>query len=179
MTELIVLAKIIWDWKGLMKQGKKHIDSIPYRFLLASDFWILINLILAIIISIPAINVFTHGTHITVAHAMGSTIGINSMILLASIFYVVFGNSKEDYSETQLKLIYRGFWLTNISFLVFWSSLIVSGILKSYYTFQGLFFQQIMYKLHSYFEVFVISGLLLFVGFVMITIPLISKLFNK
>lgn len=31
--------------------------------------------------SIPAINLFTHGTHITVAHAMGSTIGINTMIL--------------------------------------------------------------------------------------------------
>jgi len=179
MTELIVLAKIIWDWKGLIKQGKKHIDSIPYRFLLSSDFWIVTNLILAILISIPAINVFTHGTHITVAHAMGSTIGINSMILLAAIFYMVSENRKEEFNKTQLTLIYRGFWLTNISLVVFWISLIVSGILKSYYTFQGLSFQQTMFKLHFYFEVFAISGLVLLIGIVMVVIPLISKLSNK
>jgi nitric oxide reductase subunit B len=179
MTELIVLAKIIWDWKGLINQGKKHIDSISYRFLLASDFWIVINLILAILISIPAINIFTHGTHITVAHAMGSTIGINSMILFAAIFYMISENRKEEFNKAQLKLIYRGFWITNISLVIFWVSLIFSGVLKSYYTFQNLSFQQIISNLHSYFEVFAISGLALFIGIIMIIIPLISKISNK
>ena len=179
MTELIVLAKIIWDWKGLINQGKKHIDSISYRFLLASDFWIVINLILAILISIPAINIFTHGTHITVAHAMGSTIGINSMILFAAIFYMISENRKEEFNKAQLKLIYRGLWITNISLVIFWVSLIFSGVLKSYYTFQNLSFQQIISNLHSYFEVFAISGLALFIGIIMIIIPLISKISNK
>ncbi len=176
MTELIVLAKIIWDWKGILKQGKKHIHSIPYRFLLSSDFWIITNLIVAIIISIPAINIYTHGTHITVAHAMGSTIGINTMILLASIFYMVSENRKEDYSETELKLIYRGFWLTNISLAIFWTTLIASGVVKSYYTLEDMPFQQIMNSLHSYFIVFAISGMSLLIGIVMIVIPLLSKL---
>jgi nitric oxide reductase subunit B len=36
---------------------------------------------------VPWLNRFTHGTFVTVAHAMGTTIGINSMILLAGIAY--------------------------------------------------------------------------------------------
>ena len=49
----------------------------------------MLNLVLSISISIPAINFYTHGTHITVAHAMGSTIGINTLLLLASITLIV------------------------------------------------------------------------------------------
>ncbi len=176
MTELIVLAKIIWDWKGLIKQGKKHIHSIPYRFLLSADFWIITNLILAIIISIPSMNIYTHGTHITVAHAMGSTIGINTMILIAAIFYIVSENRIEDYNQGEKKLIFRGFWLTNISLAIFFSTLVVSGILKSYYTLQNESFQQMMSSLHSYFIIFAVSGVMLFVGILMIAIPLLSKL---
>jgi nitric oxide reductase subunit B len=41
-------------------------------------------MILAIIISLPALNLITPGTHVTVGHAMGTTIGINGMILLNS-----------------------------------------------------------------------------------------------
>lgn len=61
--------------------------SFPYRFLMAADYWVIINLAMGILMSIPAINLYTHGTHITVAHAMGTTIGINVMIILASAFY--------------------------------------------------------------------------------------------
>jgi len=81
MTELLILGKIIWDWKKSLSEAKKDFHFLPYRFIVSSDVWILLNLSLAIAISIPAINIYTHGTHITVAHAMGSTIGINTMIL--------------------------------------------------------------------------------------------------
>ena len=40
---------------------------------MAADIWIFLTLVLAIAMSIPAINVYTHGTHITVAHTMGAT----------------------------------------------------------------------------------------------------------
>ncbi|SVD50654.1 uncharacterized protein METZ01_LOCUS403508, partial [marine metagenome] len=175
MTELIILAKMIWDWKGLIVKGIK-LHSIPYRFLLSSDFWIVANLVLAIIISVPAANIYTHGTHITVAHSMGSTIGINTMILLATIFYMLSENKKNIYMESELKMIKTGFWIANISLFIFWISLIASGIIKSFYMTQNIVFQQIMNSLHPYFWVLALSGFALFIGVILITIPLIKQL---
>jgi len=89
MTELLILGNIIWGWRKTVSSATKTFHLMPYRFFTASDVWIFINLILAIAISVPFINRFTHGTHITVAHAMGTTIGINTFILFASVFYLL------------------------------------------------------------------------------------------
>ncbi len=178
MTELIILAKMIWDWKGLIVKGIK-LHSLPYRFLLSSDFWIVANLVLAITISVPAANIYTHGTHITVAHSMGSTIGINTMILLATIFYMLSENKKNTYRKSELKMIETGFWIANISLFIFWISLIASGIIKSFYMTQNIVFQQIMISLHPYFWVLALSGFTLFIGVILITIPLIKQLIIK
>ena len=89
MTELLILGYIIMQWRKTMSQARKNYHIIPYRLLSFADGWILLNLILAIIISVPAWNNYTHGTHITVAHAMGATIGINTMLLFASVYYII------------------------------------------------------------------------------------------
>ena len=72
MTELFIFGKIIWDWRASLEDWQKHRHCNAYRFLFAADIWVFVNLGLALIISVPAFNLFTHGTHITVAHAMGS-----------------------------------------------------------------------------------------------------------
>lgn len=91
MTELFILGRIIYLWRASLSTAKKHFYSFSYRFLAAADVWIFLTLLLAICMSIPAINVYTHGTHITVAHTMGATIGINSFyyLLLDSIFCMI------------------------------------------------------------------------------------------
>jgi nitric oxide reductase subunit B len=89
MTELLILGKIIWDWRASLSTYQKFQHRNAYRFLFAADIWVFLNLILGLIISVPAANLFTHGTHVTVAHAMGTTIGINTMILLGSVFYMI------------------------------------------------------------------------------------------
>jgi nitric oxide reductase subunit B len=68
MTELLVLGKILWDWRASLASYQIHKHCNAYRFLFAADIWIFINLILALVISVPAWNLYTHGTHITVAH---------------------------------------------------------------------------------------------------------------
>lgn len=72
-----------------VRDSQKYRHRRPYRFLFASEIWVFINLLLALVISVPALNLFTHGTHVIVAHTMGATIGINTMILLASVFFVI------------------------------------------------------------------------------------------
>lgn len=89
MRELLILGKIIWDWRRSLSGYQKYRHRCAYRFMFAADLWVFLNLVLALIMSVPAANLITHGTHITVAHAMGTTIGINTMILLASVFCVI------------------------------------------------------------------------------------------
>ena len=105
MTELFILGKIIWDWRASLSGYQKFRFRRPYRFLFAADIWVFINLVLALVISVPAFNLFTHGTHVIVAHTMGATIGINTMILLGRP--ILSSNSAPPITPgTQL----RGWW---------------------------------------------------------------------
>lgn len=172
MTELLILGKIIWDFGKNIKESRKKAHIIPYRFLVASDFWIFLNLILAILISIPAINVFTHGTHITIAHAMGSTIGINSMILLASVFFIIDELKGERPISQESRWSKPGFWIINISLLILWLSLILAGIIKGISTVQeGKSFYEINNSIMPFLYLFAFSGLGLFVGMLLMVIP--------
>lgn len=176
MVELLILAKIIWDWKNTLTTAQKFSSLLPYRFLLASEFWIFLNLILALLISVPAINLFTHGTHITVAHAMGATIGINTMILFASVLFIA-QQHNSPFILRKTKTIMLAFWLTQVSFLVFWLSLIGAGILKSYLSFSTpMLFREIMTALSPFFITMFCAGFILFGGLTMLIMPLIRAI---
>ncbi|HSY75912.1 MAG TPA: cbb3-type cytochrome c oxidase subunit I, partial [Bacteroidia bacterium] len=105
MSEWLILAKIIWNWRETLKSTKQYSSMLVYKFIMASDAWIFINLALAIAISIPAVNIFTHGTHITVAHAMGTTIGINTMILMASVVFMIMDITKCQFTKGEMRSI--------------------------------------------------------------------------
>jgi nitric oxide reductase subunit B len=178
MTELLILGSIMYNWRRTLSDAKKNFHIIPYRLLSAADIWIFLNLVLAIAISVPALNYYTHGTHITVAHAMGATIGINTMILLASLFYI--GEQEFNFTITKhLLKIKIGFWIANISLLFFWLSMIASGVVKILETEHGSIFQQVMLKLSPWFHVFAFSGMGVFVGIVLLSIPLLYSFLKK
>jgi nitric oxide reductase subunit B len=175
MTELLIVGNIIWSWRKSISKARKNFHMIPYRFMVAADAWIFLNLILAILLSIPSINYYTHGTHITVAHAMGATIGINSMILFASIFYI--GETINfSYKEKKIK---NAFWITNISLLFFWLSLIGSGIVKVLEKEKNTAFQQMMMKLSPWFHAFTITGFGIFTGILLFSLPFFTCFFKK
>lgn len=177
MTELLILANIIREWSSSVKVAQKHFHLITYRFLIAADVWIFLNLILAIAMSVPAINAYTHGTHITVAHAMGTTIGINSMILLASISYM---NEKFSFSKMTKNgnWIKKGFWISNISLLIFWLSLLTAGFIKSTMSLNSTH-REIISQQIPCFVVISISGLLLLFGFSLIILPFFNISIRK
>ncbi len=162
MTELYIFGKIIWDWRSSLEDWQKGRYCNAYRFLIAADIWVFVNLVLALIISVPFFNMFTHGTHITVAHAMGSTIGINTMILLASIFYVIREELPEEVHarcSSQLRIAY---WTVNISLAVFFTALLLAGVGKGLY--DGTSFQEMMTSIRPFLFVFTISGVTLMIG---------------
>ena len=177
MTELIILYVVIASC--LKQMSEKSIDEHrdAYRFLKASDLWIVPNLILAILISVPALNVFAHGTHIIVAHSMGSILGINTMILFAGIYYI----ASQRHGELLLKyrsLTSSGFYLVNFSLIVFWIALLGAGYARAKLTSEGqvLNFTAIQDAVQPYMFFLVLPGMAIFVGLVMLSVPAFASL---
>ena len=162
MTELLVLGKILWDWRKSLESYQKNKYCNAYRFLFAADIWVFINLVLALLISVPAFNLITHGTHITVAHAMGSTIGINTMILLGSVFYVIREELPLDVHAGCTKQVQLGYWVANVSLAVFFTALVLAGLGKGLY--DGASFQDMMLRIRPFLLLFTVAGVTLMLG---------------
>jgi len=176
MTEWVVLIYIIYNWKRSLTKEIKENFGMSYKFLITADFWIFLNLILALLFSIPAINFFTHGTHITVAHSMGTTIGINTTILLASVFFIV-SKIKPNFNIDQFA-IKKGHLLFRISFFLFWISLLTAGIKKSHWMYfsENVLFSEMQNSMHYIYIAIFIFGVGLTISMVLLCIPLLKAI---
>jgi nitric oxide reductase subunit B len=163
MTELLIFGHIILKWKNTLNNAQKNFNLLPYRLLTIADAWIFLNLGVAIAISVPQLNYYTHGTHITVAHAMGTTIGINTMLLFASVLYIL-QQQKPTLFSRKRKQLAIGITITNISLLLFWTSLVGSGLVKISGKLHHETFATIMDKCRPFFKLFTGSGVLILVG---------------
>ncbi len=179
MTEWILVISIIQGFKAKMKQFAELKHSIVFRFLIGAEGWVFLNLILALLMSIPAINRYTHGTHITVAHAMGTTIGINTLILLGSFSYLL--NWDQQVSEKGKKTFIIVNRLLHVFLLLFWLSLIAAGVMKAlgYNQDTQSDFASIMKQVEPFLYIFVGAGFLLVLCFGWILIQLLKLLLSK
>jgi nitric oxide reductase subunit B len=178
MTELLIFGHLILQWRKTVSNAQKHYHLLPYRLLSIADFWILLNLTLAIFISVPAFNYYTHGTHITVAHAMGATIGINTMLLFASVLYVLAQKKPAAY-ERKKKMISFGIYVTNFSLIIFWAALIGSGVVKILGKMNGEHFAVIMEKSKPFFKLFAVSGAGILIGLCFILVSALGIILSK
>ncbi len=175
MTELAILGRIIWQWRSTVSEARKHFHIGAFRLLTAADLWVFLTLILAIAMSIPAINLYTHGTHITVAHTMGATIGINTFLLLALATDIL--GSKRTVQQQEPRRDHWGLVIANGALLVFWLSLITAGVLKASWQMDvaRIPFSSMMLQLRPIFIVFLFSGIALMVGLWMIFYPFFRR----
>jgi nitric oxide reductase subunit B len=176
MTEWIILLRIIRLWRRTMEPAKKLRVFMSYRFLMAADVWIAVNLGLALLMSIPAINLFTHGTHITVAHSMGTTIGINTMILLG-----VCSRFLEENCRWRPGKYFVFLWLTlQVTLGIFLLLLLGSGIGRSIWQMQEqrMAFSQMMTLMRPIYIVFASVGGLMVILFWAIALPMLRMWFR-
>lgn len=178
MTEWIIFIAICMDFKRKLSDARRFQHLVTHRFLMYAEFWVYLSLFLALLMSVPAINRYTHGTHITVAHAMGATIGINTMILLGALSYML---RIDALPERNKNILSAGFLLAKISLLVFWTALLVAGFLKGYRDVAlGIInFQELMQPVWQALKVFAFSGILLFVGMLIVVIQFFVALRQK
>jgi nitric oxide reductase subunit B len=177
MTEWIFLISMIQQFKKTMEQRNRLRHLITYRFIIAAEFWVFMNLLLALFMSIPAVNRYTHGTHITVAHAMGTTIGINTMILLASFSYIL---RIDSLNEKTRKIISVNYWISQYSLAVFWFALIAAGVTKGYrMTAMHLDnFGEIMKPVLPFLQISSYAGIVVAIGMITIAVIYISCAVN-
>lgn len=177
MTELILFARIIWLWKEQLSTVRKHQHLLPYKFIMAADLWVFITLGLAIAMSVPALHVYMHGTHVVVGHTMGATIGINSMLLMAYVYEVA---GKSEWIEKYKKMISSGYLIIQVSLIVFFLSLISAGFVKGFWQLkeEQEAFGIMMQSLKPYFVVFALSGFTLIIGFYMVIFPALKSFFS-
>lgn len=176
MTEWIVLAHIIYSWIKSLSSKEKKEYSMAYKFLKAADFWVFLNIILALLFSIPAINFFTHGTHITVAHSMGTTIGINTTILMASVFFIAHKLQPNFNLETTLAK--QSYYVFNIMLLLFFCTLLYAGVIRSnwmYFT-KDVPFSEMQNSLFTAYIAFFVFGLGLAISIITLSSILIKTL---
>ncbi|MDR3272177.1 MAG: cbb3-type cytochrome c oxidase subunit I [Flavobacteriaceae bacterium] len=176
MTEWLILFSMIYNWSKSLSKEKKAVYSPAHRFMILSDVWIVLNLLLAISISIPAVNYFTHGTHFTVAHAMGTTIGINTLILLSSISYLL--ENQNPFSEQDKRWLKVGTNIFNISFVCFWIVLIVMGAERSEwrYSEKNVPFAVFREEMHGIYTAFAVSGAGILIGLSIVLFYLFKSL---
>ncbi len=175
MTEWIIFIKIVYSWSKSLTKKDKQKHTMAYLYIMASDLWVFLNLVMALFMSIPVFNYFSHGTHITVAHSMGTTIGINTCVLLASVSFIL---SKLKKGTINLKLNKFSFYFFNSSLFVFWVALIAMGVKKSIWQLnkESQVFSQLQEESHVFYIVFIVAGSFMFISLLMIVVPMIKEL---
>lgn len=170
MTEWVFFLKTLYNWKSELNDAQKYQSFFPYKFLMAANFWVFLNLIQALVMSVPALNLYTHGTHITVAHAMGTTIGINSMFILCAAFYY----HGKQFKKGNLQL-HIWFWMLQIGLLILWLGLIIAGLAKGFWQMEAnrSDFASMMLRLKPWFIQFYIGGIIATIGFAGLAIKLL------
>ena len=89
MMEIIVLTRAVWDLWRLVSTVEDRPFCATRGSFTAAKWWTLAILFTAVLISIPPLNAVIHGTYAVVGHAMGATIGIDTMILLGACIWII------------------------------------------------------------------------------------------
>jgi nitric oxide reductase subunit B len=82
MAELAILWKVMLDLVRAVRARAARRACGRAIWFSGARWWIAAMLATSIAISVPSWNGLIHGTHVVVAHAMGTTIGIDTLVLL-------------------------------------------------------------------------------------------------
>jgi len=89
MTEVIILARAVSDLWALMRVRRTGPFCASRGSFAASKYWTVAILFSSVLISVPPLNAIIHGTYVVTGHAMGATIGIDTMVLLGAIIWII------------------------------------------------------------------------------------------
>jgi hypothetical protein len=89
MTEAIILIRVMSDIARMSSRRKGDPFNSTRCFIVAARWWTCAMLFTSLLLSVPPLNALVHGTHVVTAHAMGTEIGIDSMVLFAAVSWIL------------------------------------------------------------------------------------------
>jgi nitric oxide reductase subunit B len=89
MLEIGILCRAIYDLMKLVRTTDQSEFCAARGSFAASKYWSVFILFSAVLISIPPLNAIIHGTYAVTGHAMGATIGIDTMVLIGAVIWLL------------------------------------------------------------------------------------------
>lgn len=89
MTEITILCRAMYDLLKLFRGTDRAEFCAARGSFAASKYWSVFILLSAVLISVPPLNAIIHGTYAVTGHAMGATIGIDTMVLIGAIIWIL------------------------------------------------------------------------------------------
>ncbi|MEM7205226.1 MAG: cbb3-type cytochrome c oxidase subunit I [Planctomycetota bacterium] len=142
MTEAVILLRLLYDTVCMLRQRSSGTEFEPVvGYLSSAKIWTTVMLTTSILISVPTLNSFIHGTHVVTGHAMGAELGIDSMVLFGCVAFLL---REVHPGATHVRAILGGgvmrghLAVLNLSMaaLVLW--LTVAGLAHGIYRYRGL-----------------------------------------
>ncbi|MFQ5766939.1 MAG: cbb3-type cytochrome c oxidase subunit I, partial [Acidobacteriota bacterium] len=138
MLETIILAKLLLDIMGLRRVPSSPPSMrVPDLFVRSAMLWTLLMLMVSLLIAIPPLNALIHGTHVVVAHSMGSMLGIDSMILFGAFAYAMVWLKGAHHPVVRDRRVRRAVPLVNLFLGVFWSAFLIRGLASGWVRYMG------------------------------------------
>ena len=89
MLEITILCRAVYELWRLVNTTDEQAFCAARGSFAASKYWTVFILLSSVLISIPPLNALIHGTYVVTGHAMGATIGIDTMILLGAVIWIL------------------------------------------------------------------------------------------
>lgn len=167
MTPVLILVYLVF--KGLKKHRPlTRGEKLTLWMILSSVFYHLIGAsALGMLMTIPWVNLYTHGTYITSGHAHLALFGVMGFLILAGS-YAILGQGREISRRSYIWAV-SGVLLLNAGIGSMSSSLLVAGFLQSYLLhYLGMDFSQVQRVINPYLIARVAGGSLYTMGSVIL-----------
>lgn len=138
LTETLILCKYLLDVASLLRRRTAKPQNPGVNFILASaTAWSLLLVGIAVAISVPPINTLIHGTHFVMAHAMGSMLGIDSMLLWAALLYIIQRMVSAEHRLARPRAVVPIFLFLNVTLFLLVGLLSAKGLITGYLRYMG------------------------------------------
>jgi nitric oxide reductase subunit B len=133
LEPLAFLGMAIYAYTTLRRSGLAHPNAIALHWTIGSTIFSAIGAgLLGFSHTWPAVNRWTHGTHVTTMHGHMAFFGAYAMIVLAMISYALPGLTGRSEEESQTRLALAGFWLMVAGMFGMTMALAAAGITQTY-----------------------------------------------
>lgn len=123
MLSMISFLRHMRAYRGARAPSGQREDQV--LLLRSVERWTLATFGTGIAIAVPFVNLFVHGTHVIVAHAMGGMIGVDFMLVMAG--GLALAGSRDAGATGRIRL---GVRLVDLSLLALWVVLGGAGLTK-------------------------------------------------